>query len=308
MEDKNSLVSIENIKYANFGYNKNLIKGEVFGKNFKLKVDDNYKKINFKLIDTGVNADINFNEREKNNLQSGVFKSKILNTNFKSDFVYDGKTVKVNNSYFRSKNISFKNNSDIILKPFLDINSKFFIEEFNTQLLRNLDLNQLLKFKTFLKKINNKNKINYKFKKFNRKYFDDLYLKINLAYGRMNYSKKLFNEKDILQCGGYINFLDEYPKLFFDCYLKTKNKKEFFKKMSLKTKSKNKIFELKFKGNLSILNNKINFKGISVNENYDASKEDLKYFKETFENILFDNNFFEIFDLKKLKQFIVEIS
>ena len=103
MEDKNSLVSIENIKYANFGYNKNLIKGEVFGKNFKLKVDDNYKKINFKLIDTGVNADINFNEREKNNLQSGVFKSKILNTNFKSDFVYDGKTVKVNNSYFRVK-------------------------------------------------------------------------------------------------------------------------------------------------------------------------------------------------------------
>ena len=38
-----------------------------------------------------------------------------------------------------------------------------------------------------------------------------------------------------------------------------------------------------------------------MNENYKASKEDLKYFNSSFENILFDKSFFEIFDLKKLK-------
>ena len=52
----------------------------------------------------------------------------------------------------------------------------------------------------------------------------------------------------------------------------------------------------------------LNFKNISMDEIYNASKEDLKYFKETFEKIFFDKNSSEIFDLKKVKKFILEIS
>ena len=63
-----------------------------------------------------------------------------------------------------------------------------------------------------------------------------------------------------------------------------------------------------WKGNLNILNKKINFEKNQLNDNYIASKEDLKYFKKTFENIFFDENFFEIFSLKKIKKFILEIS
>ena len=44
-------------------------------------------------------------------------------------------------------------------------------------------------------------------------------------------------------------------------------------------------------GSLNILNKKINFKSISVNNDYNASKEDLLYFKDTFERIIFDENF-----------------
>ena len=61
------------------------------------------------------------------------------------------------------------------------------------------------------------------------------------------------------------------------------------------------------RGNFNILNNKINFQNISVNNNNDASKEDLRYFKETFETIFLDRNFIEIFDLKKIKELIIEI-
>ena len=96
--------------------------------------------------------------------------------------------------------------------------------------------------------------------------------------------------------------------MFFDCYLKAENKREFLKKFSVKTKNKKETLELKVKGNLNVLNKKVNFKNISMNNNYIASKEDLKYFKDTFENILFDKNFLEIFDLKKIKKFIIEIS
>ena len=45
-----------------------------------------------------------------------------------------------------------------------------------------------------------------------------------------------------------------------------------------------------------------------MNDNYKASKEDLKYFKSVFENIIFDDNFINIFSLSKLRNFILEIS
>ena len=45
-----------------------------------------------------------------------------------------------------------------------------------------------------------------------------------------------------------------------------------------------------------------------MNENYKASKEDLEYFKISFEKIIYDKSLFEIFDLKKIKDFIQEIS
>jgi hypothetical protein len=46
---------------------------------------------------------------------------------------------------------------------------------------------------------------------------------------------------------------------------------------------------------------------VTINNNYKASEEDLKYFKESFQNILFDKSFIDIFDLKKIKEFILEV-
>ena len=50
----------------------------------------------------------------------------------------------------------------------------------------------------------------------------------------------------------------------------------------------------------------INFNQISLNEK-NSTKEDLIYFKNSFENIFFDKSVLEIFDLKKIKNFILEI-
>jgi exonuclease III len=86
------------------------------------------------------------------------------------------------------------------------------------------------------------------------------------------------------------------------------DKKEFLKEFSIKHKNKNELFKILIKGNINILNNKINFKNIQINQDYNASKEDLNYFKQAFENILFDNDFSDIFNYKKIKEFILEIS
>jgi hypothetical protein len=308
IDDNVAIITLNEIKFTNFGYNKNLIRGKIFDKNFEIKVGDNHKNFNLKLLNTGIKASINLEEDQTKNIKVGIFKSKILNTNFKSNFEYDGKGIKIYNAFFRSKNISFKKKSEIVLSPFLDINSNFIIEEFNTAILNNIDLNKILKYKELLRKINSKSEINFKSKKFNRKFFEDLNLSIDLAFGRVHYFKQLSNKNNVFLCDGNINFLEEYPLLFFDCYIKLANKKEFLKKFSIKSNEKKEKFHLKVKGNLSVINKKVNFKSISIDDNYKASKEDLKYFKNTFENILFDKTFFEIFDLKKIKKFIVEIS
>ena len=102
--------------------------------------------------------------------------------------------------------------------------------------------------------------------------------------------------------------LEELPLLFFDCSINSDNKRALLKKFDIDVKSDNKNFNLNVKGNLSFLNQKINFKDISLNENYKASNEDLNYFKESFENILFNDDFVGIFNLNKIKEFILEIS
>jgi hypothetical protein len=307
-DKNNSVISLENIAFSNFGYNKNLFKGEVFDKKFKMKISNNLKNINFKLLNSGISADIDLDHGIKDNLISGVFKSKILNTNLKFNFSYDNKALNIYNSYFRSKNLSFNNSSVVNINPFLDFKSKFEIENINAEIFKKLNLNKLLESKDLLKKINSKNEVNYIAKKFSRNLIDELNLKIDLAYGRVNYLKSISISDNLFQCEGNINFLEEFPLLFFNCYVTSDNKQDLLKKFSIKSKDQNKIFKLNVKGNLSILNKKINLKNISMNENYKASKEDLKYFKETFENIVFYKSFVEIFNFKKIKEFILEIS
>tara|TARA_X000001036_G_scaffold385317_1_gene379786 strand:- start:1355 stop:2758 length:1404 start_codon:yes stop_codon:yes gene_type:complete len=306
-EDK-AVIGIKNIKFKNFGYDENLIQGKIFKKNFRLKFENNFKHIDFEIKNSGISAVINLKKNEGKNIKKGILKSQILNTNLKTDFVFDEKEIQFDNFFFRNKDIVFSNQSLIIFKPFLDINSKYIIEEFNPHILEKINLNELLKSKNFIKKINSKNEINFKSKKFSNNFIDQLDLKINLAYGRVNYSKKILISDDIFECNGDINLLEDYPILFFDCNIFSYDKKKLLKKFSVKTKKKDEHFKLQVKGNLNILSKKINFKKVLLNENYNASKTDLKYFKDTFENILYDENFTKIFKLKKIKEFILEVS
>ena len=78
------------------------------------------------------------------------------------------------------------------------------------------------------------------------------------------------------------------------------------KKFSINLKSSKGVSALKLKGNLNILNKKINFEQISLNKKK-LPKEDLKYFKNSFENILFNKSFLEIFEINKIKNYILEI-
>ena len=306
-EDR-SIIKLEKLKFSNFGYNKNLISGYIYEKKFKIKIKKNLKNFNFELSDAGINADINFEENRKNNLIIGAFKSKILDSRLRFNFEYDHKQLNIFNSYFRSKNLSFKNKSLLVLKPYFYTNSKFDIQTFNFEIIENIKFKKVFEKKNILKKINSKNEINFISKKFSNNLIDDLKLKINIAYGRINYLKKFSISDNYFECQGGANFLDEYPLLSFNCSIVLNNKERLLRKFSIKTKSQNKVLKLNSFGNLNILNKKINFKKITVNDDYNASKEDLKYFKESFENIFSEENFIKTFNLKKIRRFIIEVS
>ena len=80
------------------------------------------------------------------------------------------------------------------------------------------------------------------------------------------------------------------------------------KDFSINYKNKNELFNLNVEGYINILNKKINFKKIILNQNYITSKEDLNFLKQSFENILLDKDFFSIFNFKKIKDFILYVS
>ena len=234
--------------------------------------------------------------------KTGIFKSKILNTNLKFNFQYEKKNIKIFDTHFRSKNLSFSNESFVTVFPFLIVNTSFEIDELNFILFEKLNFIKLLDFKHIIKKINSNNVIIVK----SNNFINDLKLEINSAYGRLNYKKKFLLSKNLFECEGSLNILEEYPLLYFNCSIMFNDKQKFFKKFSIKTKNNKDILRLKVNGNLNLLNKKINFKEISSNKKK-SSNEDLKYFKNSFENILFNENIFKIFDKKKIKDFILEI-
>ncbi len=307
-DENQSIIRIKKLKYINYGYRKNIITGILFGKKFKFTIDNDLKNINFKFKNSGISAEINFDTDLNKSINSGKFKSKILSTNLKFNFFYDGKNFKIKNYYHRNKDFSFKNNSVIILNPYLEIKSNFLLEDFDVNLLEKINFNDFLKHQKILKKINMKSEINFLSKKFSNDLIDKFNLNFNLAYGRMNYEKKISISENVFYCKGDLNFLEEFPLIFFDCDIETKDKQKLLKIFSVKSKAKNENLNLNVKGKYSILNKKINFKKISMNEKYEASEEDLKYFKEIFENILIKDNLIKNFSLKKIKEFILEIS
>ena len=105
-----------------------------------------------------------------------------------------------------------------------------------------------------------------------------------------------------------MNLLEDNPILIFNCAISTNNKKKFLRNFSIDIKETNKPLNLEIVGNLNLYQNKINFLDIKMNKSYQASDVDLKFFKDSFENILLENNLLDLFDNKKINKFMKEIS
>ena len=302
-----NIVELNKVNFLNYGYKKNSIDGKVFNKKFKINLKDDLSNLDLKLIDSGITASLNIIDYNQNSRIKGIFKGKVLKSKFKLNFVYDQEEIKIKDFYFRNKQLSFDSKGHLKFKPFFYTNLTSKIKNINPDLLRQLDIEELLSFKDLIKKLNTQHNINFEFKKFSKNLINTLDIKINLAYGRLNLFKKLFISNSNFNCESNVNLLDEFPILYFNCFFNSSETKDLLKKIKINRKLNKDDIKLNIKGNVNVLNKKINFDNLELNNDYKATKEDLKYYKSNFEKILFDQDFIQIFNLSKIRKFMLEI-
>ena len=132
-------------------------------------------------------------------------------------------------------------------------------------------------------------------------------LNTKLAYGRLDFTNKILTSGADIICEGDSIITDQYPRLNFVCSVKIQDTKKLFKKLSIPKNIKKNPFDVDVEGSLNIYNKKINFNKIKLKDDYLANKEDKQYFKDAFEKILYDEDFFNIFKIDKIKSFFIAV-
>ena len=307
-KDTNSLIKIKNINFSNYGYRKYYFDGEIFGEKFKASIKNNNKDLNFKLLNTGIKATLKLNEKFPKQTFEGSSKINLSNNLLSFNFSLKNNQLKLLNSNFRNKDLSFSLDSIIKYHPFFSFDSIIEINEINKNLIEKINLETILKKKTIIKKLNGAVTINYKSKKYFSELIDDYSSDIRFSYGRFIFSKKILIAGSTLNCDGETVLTENFPRLQFICLFNIKDKKKLFKKFSVSKNIDKEKLNLNIEGSLNLLNKKINFNKIYIDDTYVANKEDLKYFKDTFERTLFNDSFFKIFNKIKIKDFLLGIT
>ena len=95
-----------------------------------------------------------------------------------------------------------------------------------------------------------------------------------------------------------------YQKLDFHILSKIKDNDKLINKLQIRNNDKKQIKNLELTGSFNITSNKINLDNIIMDNQKKVSAKQLNFYEESFENIIFDNNFMNIFDFKRIKKFI----
>jgi len=307
-KNNDKIIKINSINFLNYGYKKNYIEGEIFEKRFKITLKDNNHKLKFKLLKTGLTANFEFDKKKSDSFTSGSSKIKLLNNFLRFNFNINENNVRIIKSNFRNRYLSFSLDSLLKFNPYFKIDSNININEFNEKLLDYLSFEKIVQNQDIIKKINGNIKIKYKSKKYSNNIIEENYSSLNFTYGRLFFENKILFLGGELNCTGNTILVAEFPKLNFICLVIISDKKKLLKKFSIKKENNTKIINLNIEGSLNLLNKKVNFKKINIGKEFVANDEDIKFFKEKFQNILFDEGFFKLFSKEKIKKFIVEIT
>ena len=306
-KDNKPMFKIKKIYFSNYGYKKYKIRGQMFGKKFKAHLKNDNKKLHFKILNTGIKADLKFKNRSSLDFISGSSNVKFLNNYLKFDFNFDNNNIEIIKSNFKNKNLSVSFDSLITFNPFFRIKLITNINEINSKLIDGISLRKILSNKEIIKKLSIENTTNYSSKKYLNSLIKNYSSESSLTYGRLIFLNKIFILGGYISCKGDSLLTEEYPRLNFFCKFNINDQKKLFKKFSISKKITTDQINLDIKGSLNLFNKKINFEKINIGKNYVSNEADTKYFKDNFESILFNDGFFGIFKMHKLKEFLLAV-
>ena len=308
VHDNKNLISINKINIYNYGYKKDLINGELFNKKFNIKINEKSKGFDFKLLNSGISIKLDSLEILSPSKIKGNLKAKILNSNLKLKFFQNNNELNIESFLFRNKELSFDTSGNLMFNPFFNAEIDTIINKIDFNLIKKIDLEKLLEAKDLIKKMTFKNDLSFKPTKFSGDIMSSLRLKTNLAFGRLTILKEINILDSEIECFSKINLIEKFPVLLFNCKLDVKNKKKFYKKLKINNEQNDNPLNLEANGRFNIFMQKIDFELIKVNKTYEASNEDLKFFKENFEEILLNETFLGLFDIRKIRKFISKVS
>ena len=235
----------------------------------------------------------------------------ILNNKIKFNFK-KAADIQISNSFFRNNLINTSFDGKIYTNPHFLFDLNFNIKDLNinsfVDILFSKYSNKIDEILKINKKINGSFKFSYKNKKFYNHSLASLYIPIVLKNGNIELKNALFQlEKEKLTLSGILRNDDDYQRFNFNMIYNLANKKDFYKRIKIKSKGNDSSLNINIDGSLSLSSNKINISKIIINGKNNFDEQKLNFYKENFENLVINESILGILKSSNLKEFIKNI-
>ena len=216
--------------------------------------------------------------------------------------------MKLFNSFFRNQILESSFDSTITFDPNFYFNTSLKIKNFNYKKFNNFIEKNYLNDKKLVKlnkKLNGKISLLFKEKKNSIKN-----LKVNLLFKNGDIHIKNINLKhsDVsLLFNGLISNNEGYPKLNYELKIIVYDKKNFLNKIGVKNSLPDETLNIFSTGSINLRLSKIRFDDLILDNNK-LNNEEIKIYKENFEQYIIGESIFGLFDLGNIKQFTKSIN
>ncbi len=252
-----------------------------------------------------------FNEGSNIESSSGEIMATILNNKIKFNFK-KAVDIQISNSFFRNNLVNTSFDGKIYTNPHFLFDINFNIKDLNinsfVDILINKYSNNIDEILKINKKINGNFKFFYQNNKFYNQSIESLYIPIVLKNGNIELKNALFNlEKEKLTLSGILRNDDDYQRFNFNIIYDLANKKDFLKRLKIKSKDNDSNVNIIIDGSLSLSSNKISLNKIKINGKNHANEQKLNFYKENFENLVIKESILGVLKSSNIREFIENI-
>ena len=313
-EKEKKIITFKRSKFNNSNNKKLAFKSYLFDQKIIINFYDNENNLKLKadMSETGSKLEINFpaTKNKKDNIGSG--KILILNNKFQFNFKNKDK-LEFFDSILITDILKTDFNGTLSLIPNFNFKTVFNIKNFNFKKLNKYLDRNINKFNIKMfspnKKLNGQFTILFDENDHKNKLIKKANIPIVLENGELIIkNSKIETLNESIKFTAVFKNNKGYQTVSFNILFKIKDSKKLIQKLKLSTKNEVDLNSLYIAGSLNISSNKINIQDIIINNSKNIDSEKINFYEDTFEKQILENNFFNIFLLNKIENFINIVS